>query len=98
MSTPRLTLYFGPGSSSMAPHIALHEIGVPFESRPLSFKKREHQAPAYRAINPEGKVPTLMIDDRIFDFANMALRTVWSDNPVRDVKAATSLVVLRISY
>jgi glutathione S-transferase len=34
-----LTLYFAPGSSSMAAHIALHEIGVAFESRPVSFRK-----------------------------------------------------------
>ena len=34
-----LTFYFAPGSSSMAVHIALHEIGVPFEARPLSFAK-----------------------------------------------------------
>ena len=26
-----LTLYFAPGASSMAPHIALYEIAVPFE-------------------------------------------------------------------
>jgi glutathione S-transferase len=59
-----LTLYFVPGSSSMAPHIALHEIGVPFESRPLSFSKQENRAPEYLALNPEGKVPTLLIDGR----------------------------------
>ena len=59
-----LTLYFAPGSSSMAPHIALHEIGVPFDSRPVSFKRRETRAPAFLAINPEGKVPTLLIDGR----------------------------------
>src|SRR5215510_5317317 len=59
-----LTLYFAPGSSSMAAHIALHEVGVPFESRPLSFAKRETRSPAYLAINPEGKVPTLVIDGR----------------------------------
>jgi len=46
----------------MAPHIALHEIGVPFESRPISFAKKENRTPAYLAINPEGKVPTLLID------------------------------------
>jgi glutathione S-transferase len=34
-----LTLYFAPGSSSMAAHIALHEIGVPFEAKPMSFKR-----------------------------------------------------------
>ena len=59
-----LTLYFAPGSSSMAPHIALHEIGTPFESRPLSFGKKENRDPAFLAINPEGKVPILLIDGR----------------------------------
>jgi hypothetical protein len=33
-----LTLSFAPGPSSMAPHIALHEIGAPSESRPLSLR------------------------------------------------------------
>jgi glutathione S-transferase len=59
-----LTLFFAPGSSSMAPHIALHEVGAPFESRPLSFAKKEHRAPEYLALNAEGKVPTLLIDGR----------------------------------
>jgi len=59
-----LTLYLSPGSSSMAPHIALHEIGVEFESRWVSFAKREQHAPGYLALNPEGKVPTLLVDGR----------------------------------
>src|SRR5262245_51071969 len=59
-----LTLYFTPGASSMAPHIALHEVGAQFQSRPISLAKKEHRAPAYLTINPEGKVPTLLIDGR----------------------------------
>ena len=59
-----LTLYFAPGTSSMAPHIALHEVGAPFESRPISLVKKENRTPAYLAINPEGHVPTLLIDGR----------------------------------
>ena len=59
-----LTLYFAPGASSMAPHIALHEVGAAFEAVPISFAKREYRSPAYLAINPEGKVPTLLIDGR----------------------------------
>jgi glutathione S-transferase len=59
-----LTLYFAPGSSSMAPHIALHEVGVRFESRPISLAKKENRTPAYLALNPEGTVPTLLIDGR----------------------------------
>ncbi len=59
-----LTLYFAPGASSMAPHIALHEVGAVFEPRPISFSRKENRDPAYLAINPEGKVPTLLIDNR----------------------------------
>jgi glutathione S-transferase len=59
-----LTLYFVPGSSSMAVHIALHEIGIAFEPRPLSFARGEQRNPDYLALNPEGKVPTLLIDGR----------------------------------
>src|SRR3712207_6231880 len=59
-----LTLYFAPGSSSMAAHIALHEVGAPFERRPISLGRKENRAPEYVAVNPEGKVPTLLIDGR----------------------------------
>ena len=57
-----LTLFFAPGASSMAVHIALHEAGAAFEARPLSFRRREHRSPAYLALNPAGQVPTLLID------------------------------------
>ncbi len=59
-----LTFYFAPGASSMAVHIALHEVGAAFEARPISLARREQRAPEYLAINPEGKVPTLLIDGR----------------------------------
>jgi glutathione S-transferase len=59
-----LTLYFAPGSSSMAPHIALHEIGAPFVAKPLSFAQKENRQAGYLALNPEGKVPTLVIGER----------------------------------
>ena len=48
----------------MAAHIALHEVGVPFEPHLVSLAKKEVHTPAYLAINPEGKVPTLLIDGR----------------------------------
>lgn len=59
-----LALYFAPGSSSFAVHIALHEIGVPFKAEPMSFKKKEMGASGYLKLNPEGKVPTLVVDGR----------------------------------
>ena len=48
----------------MAPHIAMHEIGVAFEAKWISFGKREQRTPEYLALNPEGKVPALIVDGR----------------------------------
>jgi len=50
-----LTLYLSPGSSSMAPHIALHEIGVEFESRWVSFAQARTIHAEYLALNPKAK-------------------------------------------
>lgn len=58
------TFYHAPGSSSLAVHIALHEAGAPFEGRMISFANRDQDPPEFRAFNPEGKVPTLVIDGR----------------------------------
>jgi glutathione S-transferase len=60
-----LTLYFAPGSSSMAAHIALHEVGAAFEGRPMSFRKDDMHSPDFLKINPAGAVPTLLIDGRV---------------------------------
>ena len=59
-----LILYFSPGASSMAAHIALHEIGTAFEGKPMSFRQKDMRAPEYLALNPEGKVPALLVDGR----------------------------------
>ena len=60
-----LTFYFSPGASSMAPHIALHEVGATFAAHPISFARKEHGGEAFRAVNPEGLVPALLIDGRL---------------------------------
>ncbi len=58
------TLYHAPGSSSLAVHIALHEVGASFEGRVIKFSHRDEDPPELRALNPESKVPTLVIDGR----------------------------------
>lgn len=59
-----LTFYFSPGSSSMATHIALHETGAPFEARPLTLQQGT-RTPDFLKVNPNGKVPTLVVDGTI---------------------------------
>jgi glutathione S-transferase len=60
-----LTLYFGPGGSSMATHIALREARAEFEARPISFARKDTRTAGFLALNPDGKVPTLLIDGRV---------------------------------
>ena len=40
MENDVLTLYFAPGSSSMAAHIALHEVGASFDRKAVSFSRK----------------------------------------------------------
>ena len=56
-----LTLYFAPGTSSMAVHIALHEIGAAFEGKPMSFKANDMQSPEFLKLNPADQVPTVSL-------------------------------------
>jgi glutathione S-transferase len=58
------TFYHAPGSSSLAVHIALHGVGAPFEGRVVKLTHRDQDPPEFRALNPEAKVPTLVIDGR----------------------------------
>jgi glutathione S-transferase len=53
-------LYWSPGSASMAPHVLLEELGVPYELRRVDLKKPRD--PAYLKLHPWGRVPTLLIE------------------------------------
>ena len=55
-------LYYSPGSASMVIHQMLLEIGAPHELKLVDFNKRAQHEPAYLKLNPQGVVPTLMID------------------------------------
>lgn len=57
-----LLLYFVPGSCSRVAMIALEEVGLQFETRLASLMAGEHNSPEYRALNPGGKVPLLLVD------------------------------------
>ena len=55
------TLYYSPGAASLVVHWLLIEIGARHELRKLDLAAREHKRPEYLAINPAGRVPTLLI-------------------------------------
>ena len=56
-------LYYAPQSRAETVLWALEEIGAPYEKTVYDLSKKEHKNPTYLAINPFGKVPTLVVDD-----------------------------------
>jgi len=60
------TLYYGRGAASLAIHAALKEIGAPYELVEIDLEAGQQRSPEYLRINPQGKVPTLLIDGKPF--------------------------------
>ena len=60
-----MKLYYSPGSCSLAPHIALEEAGLQYEAIAVDLKTHTLVADGsdYRAINPLGYVPFMVLDD-----------------------------------
>lgn len=59
------TLYMAPFTCARVTMIALEEAGIPFETELIRFMRGEHKSPAFRQVNPKGKVPALAIDGTV---------------------------------
>jgi glutathione S-transferase len=57
-----MLLYYAPTACSIAPHIALEEVGVPFEARRIDLAKSEQTSASFLRVNPLGRVPAMIID------------------------------------
>src|SRR5215216_5673096 len=60
----RLYTYFR-SSAAYRVRIALNLKGVRYESVPVNLLKREHTAQAYKAVNPQQRVPALDLGDTV---------------------------------
>lgn len=55
-------LYWSPGAASLAVHWMLRELDVPFEMERADIDSGGNRSPEYLRLNPEGRVPTLIVD------------------------------------
>ncbi len=60
-----IVLYGSQSTASLVVHWLLIELGVEHELRMLDFDKREQKSPEYLKLNPQGRVPTLLIDGQV---------------------------------
>lgn len=58
-------LYYSPGACSFASHIALEELGLPYETQKVSLADGDQRKPEYLKINPRGRVPALVVDGHV---------------------------------
>lgn len=57
------TLYWGPGTCAIGIHVLLEELGVPYHTVKIDVHGGGTHSPEFLAINPKGKVPTLVRED-----------------------------------
>ena len=57
-----VVLYGSKSTASLVVHWLLLELGIEHELRMLDFETLEQKSPEYLALNPQGRVPTLVID------------------------------------
>lgn len=60
-----IVLYGSPSTASLVVHWLLIELDLPHQLHQLDFAKREQKSPTYLQINPQGRVPTLVIDGQV---------------------------------
>ena len=83
-----MKLYFTPGACSVAPHIVLEELGLPFELVQVDLKeKKTATGEDYLAINSKGYVPALQLDN-----GDLLTEGLVISQYIADLKPAANLV------
>lgn len=65
MTTPAITLYHNPQSRSAGARVLLEALGVPYTVQPIDFASGQNRTSEFLAINPLGKLPTLVHDGAV---------------------------------
>ncbi len=99
-----LKLYFSPGACSMAAHIVLEESGEKYQSQQVHFADAEQRSEAYLKINPQGRVPALVLDDGESLAENTAILPylgkrfgLWPTDPITEARILSLIGFLAAS-
>jgi glutathione S-transferase len=83
------TLYYSPGACSLAPHIVLQEIGMPFQLSLVSTADGSTRTPKYLKLNPKGRVPVLVTGDSVLTEVPAILVHLATLHPDKQLLAGT---------
>ena len=82
------TLYFSPGAASLAVHLALIECDTDYRLERVDIEAGAQRSAAYLKLNPNGVVPTLLIDGKPFYEAAASLMTIADRHPAAGLAPA----------
>ena len=92
-----LQFYFHPSPNPIKVALLLEELETPFELSAVDTFKGEQHAPAYRKINPNGKVPAI-VDDGVTVFDSHAILLHLSAKHGKFVPSAASERAAMLSW
>jgi glutathione S-transferase len=75
------TLYYSPGAASMVVHLALLECGAEYTLERVDLEAGAQRDPRYLRLNPNGLVPTLLIDGQPFHEAAACVMSIAERHP-----------------
>ena len=96
-----IVFYAGSGSvPAWKVWLSLEHKQIPYQLRLLSFQAREHKAPAFLAINPRGRVPTITDGDFVCWESSVIVEYLeerWPERPLLPADARERARIRRIA-
>ena len=81
-----LRIYLAPGTIGLATLIALKEAGADVEVVRVDFRAQQQQSAEYLAVNPKGRVPSLVTDRGIMTETPALLAYVAQTYPAKPIR------------
>jgi glutathione S-transferase len=81
----KIVFYHNPQSRAAIAHWMLEEVGADYEIRHIDFQKGENRTPAFLAINPMGKIPTIVVDGTVITEAPAIIAWLADAYPAADL-------------
>lgn len=76
-----MKLYYSPGACSLAPHIAMRELGIDVELKKVDLKAKQCEGGDYRQVNGKGYVPALETPAGVLTEAPVILQYLADQKP-----------------
>jgi glutathione S-transferase len=76
-----MKLYYSPGACSLAPHIAMRELGIPVDLKKVDLKAKQVDGGDYKQVNGKGYVPAVETPAGVLTEAPVILQYLADQKP-----------------